>query len=202
MNKHHILPIHDGGPDLDWNLMLLNIDDHKLAHKLRYEVYQKDGDNWASRFLNKNTLFFQRNNAYRTHATCKQKKTGFYNPTLQAELGRKGGAVKSDAKDKSYEKLLSDKVSDIFENSTMVWEHKKFSLTITIKPGTIKIYKDLRQQLLNSYDNKSSDIALFQQQQEPKKDLAKISSPNFDSAFLKVLKRQRKSAYGWSVKIN
>lgn len=41
---HHIVPMHAGGKNTLHNLMPLTPTDHALAHRYRYEVYQKFGD--------------------------------------------------------------------------------------------------------------------------------------------------------------
>ncbi len=59
LQKHHIIPLHAGGPDKDWNLVTVTIKDHVMAHRLRYLVYNQDGDERFLRFSdNLNTNYF------------------------------------------------------------------------------------------------------------------------------------------------
>lgn len=42
--KHHIIPLHSKGPNVDWNIIYLSVKDHAWAHALLYEVYKKHED--------------------------------------------------------------------------------------------------------------------------------------------------------------
>jgi hypothetical protein len=54
VQSHHIIPLHTGGPDEKWNLVQLELNDHIIAHRLRFEVYNEDGDERFLRFVDKN----------------------------------------------------------------------------------------------------------------------------------------------------
>jgi hypothetical protein len=61
LQKHHIIPLHAGGPDEIWNLVKVTVKDHVTAHRLRYLVYNEDGDERFLRFReNLNTNYFPR----------------------------------------------------------------------------------------------------------------------------------------------
>lgn len=58
---HHIIPLHAGGPDEKWNLVLLEVNEHFIAHRKRLDVYGEDGDERFLRFVdNINTNYFPR----------------------------------------------------------------------------------------------------------------------------------------------
>jgi len=46
---HHIIPTHQSGPDLQWNLIRLTIEEHAQAHDLLFENYQHHYDLGASK---------------------------------------------------------------------------------------------------------------------------------------------------------
>lgn len=48
-SRHHIIPIHDGGSPEKWNILRVSKEEHDKIHRLRYEVYQQDGDKRAIR---------------------------------------------------------------------------------------------------------------------------------------------------------
>lgn len=59
LQKHHIIPLHAGGPDEAWNLVTVTVEDHVMAHRLRYFVYNQDGDERFLRFrYSLNTNYF------------------------------------------------------------------------------------------------------------------------------------------------
>lgn len=39
--KHHIFPKSIGGPNANWNIVLVTTEEHKKAHKIRYQVYHE-----------------------------------------------------------------------------------------------------------------------------------------------------------------
>jgi hypothetical protein len=49
--KHHIIPTHRGGPDEEWNLVCLSVEEHGLAHELLYNNYQFEQDLGASQLI-------------------------------------------------------------------------------------------------------------------------------------------------------
>jgi RNA polymerase subunit RPABC4/transcription elongation factor Spt4 len=58
---HHIIPLHAGRPDEKWDLVLLELNEHIIAHRLRFKVYKEDGDERYLRFVDKiNTNYFPR----------------------------------------------------------------------------------------------------------------------------------------------
>lgn len=51
LEKHHIVPRHDGGGDNEENLIRLSLKDHIIAHKIRYEIYGNKYDLAASSYM-------------------------------------------------------------------------------------------------------------------------------------------------------
>lgn len=47
-HKHHIIPRHAGGTDDPSNLVELTIEDHAIAHEVRYRIYGDDRDRVAA----------------------------------------------------------------------------------------------------------------------------------------------------------
>ncbi len=88
-HRHHIIPLHMGGPDKDWNLINLSIEQHSYAHKLLFENYGNYFDLCAScMLLGQTNAGFE---AIRKANQLKMKKNqvGFYNSELQRELGKR-----------------------------------------------------------------------------------------------------------------
>lgn len=86
---HHIIPKHQGGPHVSWNLVKLTIEEHATAHQLLFENYQNLADQGASQMISGQIK--QGRNTIRQIAreTNRRNKTGFFNSELQAELARR-----------------------------------------------------------------------------------------------------------------
>lgn len=92
--KHHIIPIHAGGPDKPFNLIRLTTQDHILAHMLRYEVYKELGDKLFLNFKSEESISpekAKKNRIAASHEAQKQNKSGFFSSEQQAKHGKKGG---------------------------------------------------------------------------------------------------------------
>ena len=50
-HKHHIIPRHAGGTDEPDNLVELTVEDHAIAHLVRYRIYGDDRDRVAAQML-------------------------------------------------------------------------------------------------------------------------------------------------------
>jgi len=50
-HKHHIVPRHAGGDNSEDNLVELTIEDHAIAHRIRYKLYGQIQDKLAWRML-------------------------------------------------------------------------------------------------------------------------------------------------------
>lgn len=87
IHVHHIIPRHWGGTNNAWNLIKLSIEEHADAHQLLYENYGNFYDFGASNMLrgqiSQGFAFVRKANLLKQ----KEKKLGFYNSTLQKELG-------------------------------------------------------------------------------------------------------------------
>lgn len=51
LERHHIVPKHEGGSDSPSNIIKLSLKDHRLAHKIRYETYSNKYDLAAYNFM-------------------------------------------------------------------------------------------------------------------------------------------------------
>lgn len=51
LEKHHVVPKHEGGTDDPYNLIKLSLRDHRMAHKIRYDVYENKYDLSAYNFM-------------------------------------------------------------------------------------------------------------------------------------------------------
>nr|QUO99132.1 putative HNH homing endonuclease [Oedogonium capilliforme]QUO99167.1 putative HNH homing endonuclease [Oedogonium capilliforme] len=87
--NHHIIPKHWGGPDEDWNIITLSVEDHAYAHKLLYENYKNYYDLCAAYMLQGQTL--EGFDAIRkaNQEKMKQLGVGFYDSEIQRELGKR-----------------------------------------------------------------------------------------------------------------
>jgi len=113
LEKHRIVPGHQGGSYAPKNVILVSHQDHAEAHRVRWETFQNKADLIAFLFLsgqveqatkirheylqtqaksawyNRQIQSLNGRKAQVTH--CKQK-TGFYDTTRQQQRGKKGAA--------------------------------------------------------------------------------------------------------------
>jgi hypothetical protein len=89
MQKHHIIPLHMNGPNEEWNLVTLSVEEHAYAHKLLFENYLNYYDLSAACMLSgqANAGFEAIRKA--NQLKMEKNKKGFYNPDLQRELGKR-----------------------------------------------------------------------------------------------------------------
>lgn len=106
--KHHIIVNTAGGPDEIWNLIPVTYAEHKELHQLRYEAYGEEGDRVASLSREEMHIYQKEQKteaSKRGHATQKEKKLGFFNSEVQAELGRRSASLgKTPKRDAAYAK--------------------------------------------------------------------------------------------------
>lgn len=184
-NIHHIIPIHAGGCDENWNLVYLTLEDYKQAHQLRYEVYNDLGDFYAVRFWSnppQNTREAQLRRIKLSHQVSKQNQTGFFSSEQQRKNGQKGGSVKSQAKIESYKQKLTPVVAEAL-SKPMKWKHKKTHAIVEIEANAVQLIAQLRPFFVQALP-----------EGEEKQNLVRMPTADFTSAISKVLKGQRRSA--------
>nr|YP_010500097.1 hypothetical protein [Gormaniella terricola]UWV18274.1 hypothetical protein [Gormaniella terricola] len=148
---HHIIPRSEGGSDEDWNLVPVTFDEHKEAHIKRYNVFGNSGDRLAAlgrEFLPENYRQFKTERAKLGHKTMKEKGIGFYDPILQSKLGKRGGGLKTPAREAGYLKMVSLKSKTIFSKN-LVFEHLTLGLTATTPPNHFKRSGEIKNFLLD-----------------------------------------------------
>nr|YP_007890150.1 putative site-specific DNA endonuclease [Pleodorina starrii]YP_007890196.1 putative site-specific DNA endonuclease [Pleodorina starrii]AFY64421.1 putative site-specific DNA endonuclease [Pleodorina starrii]AFY64462.1 putative site-specific DNA endonuclease [Pleodorina starrii] len=189
LEKHHIIPLHAGGPDVPWNLIYLTPEDHIKAHELRALVYNEPGDRYAVRLRGNGTNLSERRlEANRLgDQTRFEQGTGIYAPGASAKGGRIGGAVKSHLKDLKHASKMTDVVSSaLYEGSR--WKHQKTGVVVTIKPQTVFTLPQLVDKLIEALPSC------------PDKDLlSQAQTTTITCNLARVIKKQRTSAYGWTL---
>lgn len=89
LERHHILPKHDGGKDQD-EVIFCTPQDHTIAHLYRFLVYGQKGD-WVAYHMRKNQTVVGRERSLLAVTQNKKKQNLFWNPIWQREQGKKGG---------------------------------------------------------------------------------------------------------------
>eukprot|EP00878_Enallax_costatus_P000047 GHUV01000058.1.p1 GENE.GHUV01000058.1~~GHUV01000058.1.p1 ORF type:complete len:275 (-),score=-62.89 GHUV01000058.1:2266-3090(-) len=128
---HHIIPKSEGGPDTSWNLLPVLYNEHKELHKLRYDVYQQEGDRVASMSRDEIVVYTKQQKteaSKRGHETMKKLQISFYDPITQAELGRRSAQVgkttparekgyAAQAKNSRYQSVFQQSIKFLFKDS-------------------------------------------------------------------------------------
>lgn len=181
---HHIIPYHAGGIDNKFNRILLTYDQHLEAHKLLFEVYGLLADQYVINMRYKNNEQSSYLRIKLSHQRCKKNQTGFYNTNQQKASGLKGGRVKSKTKDVCFEKKLCAQCRHLLTTNHS-WVYKKTGYKVDIKANQFFLMRDLAKKLIDY------DICF-----------AKCKNTNLQyiaGNFAKVVKKTRKSAYGWEL---
>lgn len=190
MQKHHIFPIYSGGPDCDWNIIKLSVEDHYKAHSLRYDVYHEEGDRLALSFwtnpVNNTDEAIQRRIKL-SHAASKANGTGFNNIQNQRENGLKGGKVMSESKMEKFKEKRGEKVSQIVQSDS-VWKNNETGEIFVVKANQISLIYDFRTVFLKHMPPNWVNFTL----------LTESKKSNFSSLLSRVLRKERKSLYGIS----
>ena len=180
---HHIIPYHAGGTDNKFNKIRLTCDEHLEAHKLLFRVYGLL-DQYVINMRYKNNKQSSYLRIKLSHQMSKQNKTGFNNICQQKVRGKKGGLVRSKAKDMSFEKKLSSECKNLLATNHS-WVFKKTGYTVFIQANEFFLMRDLAKKLI-VYD------PCFE-------NLKNTKLQHIAGNFGKVVKKKRKSAYGWEL---
>jgi len=96
IEKHHILPKHAGGGNEASNLVLVTVEEHIIAHWVRYRTFNSPQDQRAVIFRIGDTparLEARRAQVSEARERDRAEGRGFFNSEFQSEMGRRGGAI-------------------------------------------------------------------------------------------------------------
>lgn len=187
LEKHHILPLHAGGKK-EGPVVICTSKNHTLAHYYRYLIYNEVGDKVAYT-MRHGSIISTKDRSLLGVQKMERDKINFFNPNWQSLQGSKVKKVK-----KTKKQVESCKKTG--------FNNKKETLKIISTKKTVWKY-------LSKTKNKEKHIEI-----EPQENFQEIISilysfsydnnlnkkTNFDkSVFYKIVKGQRKSAYGWSL---
>jgi hypothetical protein len=192
--KHHIIPRHSGGPDEDWNMVTLTVEDHAKAHELRWETYKDKAsalslDELALRGLRGefNTEEMIKKRVQLSHHIQKTEKKGRWDAKLQSMLGKKGGAKQTEAKAEKYKEKLSHSVKALLKKGS-TWKHKDGKSSVTFQAEELSLMIQLLEKLIEVTKDADS-----------KKQITETKKSNATSLLARVIKGERLSAYGWQL---
>ena len=92
LERHHIVPRHEGGLNDKENLIPLSIPHHAIAHWLRWKLFNKSADYLAFIFKRSVNPEIQRLKAQMQQEKNKESGKLFFNSEFQSKQGKKGGA--------------------------------------------------------------------------------------------------------------
>jgi hypothetical protein len=96
LHRHHIVPVHAGGTDDDFNFTYLTVREHIIAHYLLWKIYKRPNDLRAMKMLGANLTSNQRKIV---GEFCFQNNIGIFseefksNKTLQIQKNKKAAAT-------------------------------------------------------------------------------------------------------------
>ena len=86
---HHIIPLHQLGPNCKWNIIQLTIEEHGQAHQLLFDNYKKPADLGASQMIRGQVELGWQTIREIALETRRKNKTDFFSSQVQQELGRR-----------------------------------------------------------------------------------------------------------------
>lgn len=196
LEKHHIIPLHAGGPNKSWNLINLTPTEHLLAHQLRLLVFQEAGDRLACQFRSMKNLSQEKQKQLPLksgHKTALERKVGFYDSRQQSINGIKGGTIQTDKKILNYRKKMGSKVLEHLA-SEVIWQHAKTGSIVKIEANSLQLLTQMIPLLVESLSKLKLSSC---------KDLNKLqtgSKSSITSFIARVIREERSSCYGWSIK--
>nr|YP_009105649.1 putative HNH homing endonuclease [Xylochloris irregularis]AIT94362.1 putative HNH homing endonuclease [Xylochloris irregularis] len=182
VEKHHIIPKSLGGPDAEWNLVVLTHTDHYIAHNPRFKVYSEFIDQLFLRLRTGQTLQAQRDRIKASHKTQKFYQTGFFNKFQQVLRGKKGGKTQTPKKIEKYRTKLSLLIQQALA-SRMVWTNKYLEYPVVIEPDECSLVLEVMKKL------------------QEHRSFGTCQKSTITSGLARVMKGQRKSYQGWQVEI-
>lgn len=192
LEKHHIVPRHDGGLDDETNLVFVTVYEHIAAHWLRWKQYQQKGDELAYIFRlqdNPDKIKIRLKLIQEARRKDKEQTLGFFNSDFQREMGKRGGplggrkntpeqfAARSKVGQKYGRQVGISNQSDLlktFVQNTVIWSFNRTDYFVT---GPKKAFKDIIRSLV-AY----RDIGNFN-----------------ESHFYALAYQTRKSSKGWRI---
>lgn len=178
---HHIIPLYANGPNKQWNLIKLSIEDHIMAHTLLYKIYKNKEDLLALNFRKYIDKEVYKLRCTLSHDKQRLNKSGFFCSKVQQLNGQKGGKVKSINKQLSYIKKIIPEWKAILCKETH-WYYKQTSYTLIIKPFECNLPSKITKKLF-SY--------------KPFVLNYKANKQSFTSNLTRMVKGERKSVSGW-----
>lgn len=174
-----------------WNLVKVTRFTHLSLHEIRFGVFRKIQDAVVSRFGPEDEDNKKKRLAL-SHATQKRDKTGVFNPEHQKMAGKKGGATKSLKKDEAYAATIQLESAELFKKGCVFVQTKtKPPLRVVFAPGEIQTTRDLFARLKAEIERTNNQEICAQ--------FLKHTNANLTSGVSRILRKERKSAWGWKI---
>jgi hypothetical protein len=142
---HHIIPLHSGGCDEEWNKILLTYEDHTEIHRLMGEVFDSYYDKAVYLMRQNMSAEAQKMMVLANVQKMKTQKKGRFDSLLQSHHGKKNKAIQR----KTYSRSLLMKKA--LENGT-IWLHTNGTERV-IATQSCKGPLDLANQLIIDCDS-------------------------------------------------
>lgn len=115
---HHIIPTHQLGPNLQWNLVRLTIEEHAQAHELLFENYQNVYDLGASQMLRGQFKEGWQAIRQKTLENRRNNKSDRFNSEIQRELGKRPKKQRACYARHPYIKAALERGFDLFNKKS------------------------------------------------------------------------------------
>ncbi len=190
--RHHIVPMFEGGIKQDENVVMLSLENHMLAHFLRYLAYGKNED--AAMVIFRAGYSEEGRRVAQKSSLDKMKdlKKGRWDSEAQRELGKKGGK-KGGSANTEEQFAARQKVGKEYGKLTGL-ANQSDSLKTLLKGGLTWTHEEFPNQTFYTVPCESGNELIRQLNAFAPEQ--KIKEP---AAFYKVLHGKRPKMYGWKL---
>lgn len=200
IEKHHIIPRYEGGPDENWNLVLVFHDEHMDLHYLRYEAFKNPNDLLALRFRKRpmtpeehEVLAKQMKDH---HEDMKKRQVSFYSKEVQRNLATRPRRHTQKREDHYVNKVAQTR-TDLFKK-TLKFIFQNGQIEVIVPGETLKRTGNIKPILLQHMPTGYADKQAI------------LEDKHFSASMNKVLNKlipntskelQRNCYKGWTVEI-
>nr|WDY12781.1 putative HNH homing endonuclease [Chloroidium sp. KL-2023a] len=190
LERHHVVPLHAGGPDVPENIIRISPEDHVAAHFYRFQAYKELGDKVAYEMRINDTNERARIRAQAAVFANKSKKQLFWDRDWQSVQGKKGGAAAGKANTPAQ--FLARQKVGLAHGKAVGLSNQSQALKFILSHSIEWAFKNEKGTFITPPVESAAAIV---------RELERLKPGNIRNAssFYKVLHGKREKMYGWTL---
>jgi hypothetical protein len=170
LEKHRIMPGHQGGEYIAINTLLLTFYEHIMSHYLRYKQYGDVKDLKAYTLMLTNSIEARRQFASeagklggtKQQQILKEQKAGWFNSQAQRERGKKGAATARQRGVGAYDPGNIKRAQEIAQDLYQSDANHRAKMKTNLKVGTVQ-----KNGIVVNYYNEKGELEIYQRFKSP-----------------------------------